>query len=926
MTIRFFHRSLTTGPLAVGLAVVMGFGSGHAAERQYIDQARDYQAKGQLSEAVVSLKNALSSNPESGGARWLLGELYLQQGNGASAEKEFTVALRLGVDRRSVLIGLAEAYLLQQRYRPILESLVVTEFPAGGERAKVLALRGDAYLGQNDPSKARAAFQDALAEQPQLPRALLGLSRAALLQTDYSQARHWIDAAVAATPKDPEVWLLDATYSLRLGRFEASEKAFRKALALDKRSFRARIGVVEALFGQGKLKPAEQALEALAKADQGRVQTLYFRALLAYQRGDYHLAKEQLETLSEADAGDDRLPLLSGWTEYALGHLEQADYHARRLLARQPGFLPARRLKATIQLHWSRPDEAAALLAALFPDEANGQVAVTALVGLAPPDLEAITTITLLESLVVDEKPLTPPAREAMALLRAGNGGAAREAFATAMAEAEGPTLERIRSIEKQLATRQYDEALDAARALTQDFPGNAMALNLLAGAHLGRAEVAAARRYLEEALAHRPDSALVGLNLARLEHGQGNPRRARAVYLAILTQHPEHLTALLKLADLDSGMGRADDARGWWALALQAHPDSDEARIGLARAWLRAGQPERALAVIVSIGQSDSPAVLEVVGNARLLTGDAVGAVATLERLVHLGAPSAHIQRLLAQAYQETGATDQALRALNKALVLDPRHLPSRLSLARLYLLQGNTAGLQDEVARLKKAHSRDPNVIELEGQVALLRGRSAEALQLYRQALKRFGNRVWLLRLADAEWQVGDREGLPLILEQWLQEHPDDLPVRLRLAQTYLMLNRLDGAENTYAGVLEQDPNHVEALTNFAWLIREREPDKALLYAERAVARAPEAAGPRVYLGLILLQRGPSERALELIESAASKAPEDLNIRYQLAFAKARNGNTAEAKQLLESLAAEPRPFHQRRAAETLLEELGN
>jgi tetratricopeptide (TPR) repeat protein len=58
----------------------------------YLREAQAYYDKGELSAAIIQLKNALLADPENGQARLLLGKSYLQQKDGLAAEKELSRA------------------------------------------------------------------------------------------------------------------------------------------------------------------------------------------------------------------------------------------------------------------------------------------------------------------------------------------------------------------------------------------------------------------------------------------------------------------------------------------------------------------------------------------------------------------------------------------------------------------------------------------------------------------------------------------------------------------------------------------------------------------------------------------------------------------------------------------------------------------
>ena len=83
----------SAGALLVLAAVALiGCGPG-ASDKELIDNAKRYMAEKKVNEATIEIKNALQTNPENAEARYLLGEISMQIGNLASAEKEFQCVL-----------------------------------------------------------------------------------------------------------------------------------------------------------------------------------------------------------------------------------------------------------------------------------------------------------------------------------------------------------------------------------------------------------------------------------------------------------------------------------------------------------------------------------------------------------------------------------------------------------------------------------------------------------------------------------------------------------------------------------------------------------------------------------------------------------------------------------------------------------------
>jgi Tfp pilus assembly protein PilF len=102
-------------------------------------------------------------------------------------------------------------------------------------------------------------------------------------------------------------------------------------------------------------------------------------------------------------------------------------------------------------------------------------------------------------------------------------------------------------------------------------------------------------------------------------------------------------------------------------------------------------------------------------------------------------------------------------------------------------------------------------------------------------------------------------------------------------------------------FQAVLKEDPKNLVALNNLATAYQQEKDPRALEYAEKAHALAPDSAAVLDTLGWILVEQGNTARGLPLLQKAVSLAPAAPDIRYHLAAALARTGDNAAARKEL-------------------------
>ncbi len=162
--------------LAAGLSLTLaaaGPASAAAVDKErsekYLQDAQDYMKKKDINAAVIQLKNALKADPGNVRARRLLGEVYLDVGNGPYAEKELKAAIARGAPFAEVAPDLARAYLQEGKYDQVIKEITVDKV-APDKKYQTLIERGQAYLSLKRIDDAEKTFKSAHEMKPERPR------------------------------------------------------------------------------------------------------------------------------------------------------------------------------------------------------------------------------------------------------------------------------------------------------------------------------------------------------------------------------------------------------------------------------------------------------------------------------------------------------------------------------------------------------------------------------------------------------------------------------------------------------------------------------------------------------------------------------------------------------------------------------------
>jgi putative PEP-CTERM system TPR-repeat lipoprotein len=913
---------------AIVIALASGCGEIEMSEQEHLQRAKQFAETGQWRASIIELKSALQQNPENAEARWLLGKSYLQSGDGVSAEKELKRARELGIDEKLLVVPLGQALLLQKQFVRVLDEVTNSTDMPMEDKARLHTLRGSAYLGQGKLMEAGEEFRLAGEIKPDLEDAQVGQARLAISKGDPKAARKWLDQALAKDRKNAEAWILLGDVEYSEGKFKEAENAYREAIEHGPNNAMPRLRRALVRIVLKDLEGAHDDIQALKSSTPRLPAVNYASGLLHFQQKRYVEAQAALEeTLRQAPEFMPAVFYL-GATHYAQEHWEQAEQYLTRFWNAFPGSDEAGKLLGTVRLRKGDLAGAAAALEPILARDPDDPLTLNLLANVYLRRGQTEEGIEYLQKVVaLQPQSASSRAQLGLSLMMEGDRDKGIKQLETAIELDPQLQQAELMLILSHLQNREFDKALEATEKFRTRQPKSPLPFSLSGIAYLGKGDEAKAREAFDQALQLAPGDPNSSYNLAALEMRKGAIDSAKALYQEVLKHHPGHVRTLLQLANLEAGQGKMQQAKVYLEEAMRAHPKALEPRTALARYYLHQGQPIQALSLLQEIQDlyPDTPGWLAMMGEAQLANRNPERALNAFQKLAQAQPKSAQAHYLLARTYAEMNDAQKLREELNEALALEPQHFPSKVALTRLLMQEKRTQEANKLFQELKQAHPENPEVIALEGWLALGQGRPQAAVEVFKKALKRAPTGQLTVYLALAQQQAGDDQASIATLEDWLTQHPDDLLVRYNLANLYLGLNRTEQAKSAFARVIEQAPDHVIALNNLAWLLRKEDPAKAVKYGERALELAPAMPAVMDTLGTLLLDQGQTERALRLFQQASEKAPEHLEIRYHLAQALAQSGDKEQARKILKEVLAVQKPFTEKQGAEALLQSLG-
>jgi putative PEP-CTERM system TPR-repeat lipoprotein len=469
--------------------------------------------------------------------------------------------------------------------------------------------------------------------------------------------------------------------------------------------------------------------------------------------------------------------------------------------------------------------------------------------------------------------------------------------------------------------------AMERARQLRDKYPDKTDPLKITSSVYLASGMWGDARTELEKLLTLAPGDRHAMVNLAKLEIEAGNLERARNLLREVIESYPQDEQAVLLLVDVERRLGDQQAAAQVLEQAVTRTPGAASLRMALAEQYYRTGELTRVLEItndLTSEQLQNHPAILELRGKAQERLGDPVAARSTFQRWTQLAPESAPAHYQYANSLAKTGERERAMTMLEQAVQLDPGYLPARIGEIKMQVHSGEVDVAKKTLAKLKTDFGDHPEVLGIEGWFALGTGDFTTAERAFSTALKTRPSSQTTILLSRALLGQQKKDEAVTVLQDWLNTNPRDLAVQLELADNYLTHDNHKAAIASYERVLELSPNNTKALNNLAWLSQDRDLEKSIEYAEKALELQPNDPLVLDTYGMLLLKQGDIMKAGKMLQRAADRAPDDLTIQLHLAQLLIRQQEYASAETALRKILNKAPETGEAKEARILLESI--
>ena len=894
------------------------------SDGDYLERARAFEAKGDYTSAILEVKNALQKNPQNAEARLLLADALIHVGSGAEAEIALKQAADNGADEQAVALAIGRAILLQGDFKRVLADVAVLPTSTPAQAARILAIRGDAFLEMGRFDDATKTFAQALTNEPELTEALVGQARIALAGRHYDEAQALLKRVLDRSPSDLSAMIVRGDIAKARGDFAQAAAQYQKVLELDANNLIALVDLASLEMAAGRFDEAAKHIATIRRFPGAEVMSLYLQAFLDFRKQNFAAVREPIQKVLAV--APNHLPsiVLAGVNEFALNSNEQAEKFLRQALSVSPNIIIAKRVLIATLLRTGQIPQALDLVKVAViqtPDDA----ALMTLAGetyMRAGDFASASKY-LAKATALDPKNSAARTQLGISRLAAGDNAAALSDLEAAVQTDQQDYKPDMLMVVAYMNQKDFPNAAKAIDALEQKQPKNPIPYNFRGGLLLATKDVPGARAAFQKALDLDPTYVPAAINLARLDVADKKPDVAMKRFTTILDKDPTRTDASLALVELQRA-AKAPPAEIVATLdrAIKADPKAVKPLVLMAQQQM-ALDPTRALdaAKKAAALSPNSPEVLDALGAAQLATGEERGALTTYTKLVDVSPRSAVAMFRLASLLNNNANPAAATRLLQKALEIQPDYLEAQAALVSLQLSAGSIGDALKLARRVETSKPQSPFGFLLEGDALMASKAYAKAAAAYEKAyaLNRSGGLA--IKVHAAYSAAGQGAAGEARLQDWLKQAPDDTSVRYYLASAAATRRDYRTAIEQYETILRKEPDNAVVLNDLAAAYDQAKDPRALQTAEAAHKSRPDEAPINDTLGWMLVQRGEVPRGLQLLRDAARTAPQVIEIRMHLVQALLKTGDKDAARTELEAIVNRRENFPQRMEAEKLL-----
>ena len=897
-----FLKSMICASFVIGISAC----SENKSVESYVNEAQSLIVEKKNNAAIISLKNAIKSDTKNAQARFLLGQLYLSEGDAENAVKELERAEQLKFSADKVLPLLARAYMLTEDDDSILS------LDAQGDRfttpnTQFLAYKTMAALRTNDELLAQKTVEQVFTISENDSYSLLANAYLEFSKNNLLQVSAIVERILAATPNNVDALMLQGQVATAEQNFSVAIDSFKQYLELQPSSGKVQLFIADALVKNGQHDEAEKIADAILARVPTQPFLQYIKAVARFENKDYKAASEYANQSLSSGFNSFSLKLVAGASAFYLKNYEQSNQHLQELIKYLPPEHSARRMLAVSQLQLGLIDDISETLTGYdSTTRENAQF-------LSTLSYELMEVGAFDEAREMAEQAANSTDVSAEQIARSGvlklmmNDPSGIETLELALQQNPELVSAELALAFALVKTGDLTRATEIADKWLKDYPDKASGYNLQASILFKQNKLEQGKAALEKSLHIEPNNVFALTQMVQLANYQKDTEQAILLTEQALNAHPNNVEILRQYFVFhknEAGLNIITEAQ-------QNNVGNIQYGVLLSEALIQLEQFKKASSVLdgykVNAKTPKRYWQLLLGANAKQTEGKDIFLI--LDKW-HETSPY-HIEPvvLLADYWSKKRSPDRALNVLDDAFNKHPTNVMLRL--IKMQVLLDNNR-INDAKLLFKTLEQLDINkdlLVGIEGRILLLDKNFVAAIpklkQLYQ--LKPSSNNVTYLASA----LKGNNQTVEAItlLEQHANKNKLEKKINSRVSLTlasFYLADDPNKAIDEYERLVSATPNNVVALNNLSWLYMDQGKFVlALKYAKQAYNLTNNIPNVVDTYAQVLFKSGKKAEALVKAQEAYKLSKgKDIDIALNLAEILLANKNNEEANQILNDI----------------------
>lgn len=880
---------------------------------QYYETALTDYRQGLLAESIINLKNSLQQSPSYTPARILLGQIYVEQEDYISANKELTIALSDNGDWRKILPLLIQSKIQLSQLKQAVE--LIESYPFTRE-LDLVVVRARLAMLQELFEQADASVEQVLQHKPNHQPALLLKAELLSKQNKDALAIKQLEQVLQQAPDNTQALLLLAQSQQNLQQLDSALQSYDKILAQQPENTLALFGKTSLLQ---KLQRGEESLALSLKLRDKLPNNPFAKLLHAVIAGandtDEREVKEilndinaQLSVIDQEKVPSSQIKLMSGYVNYLSKNYQSAKRDFLNYKINNPDDAVIYKMLAEVETKLESYEQAIFYYQEYLQRDPDNELALAKMLSLAKAKWPQNEYARALQQ-ASEQFPHNQSFRNHHIALLIAQGDRAKARTLLQTAEQTNIYQLDLQLAQLLITAEEYKLAGEIISGLLTQQPLNPVSHQTAAELYLKLGQTERAIEFLQQALQIRADFAPALLMRASIALKQQDLASAQD-YLTKINQKNTtwyQLSASIAMQqnDIQLALSHLQAAQD-----IQKELTTTKAIIEL---HFRSGQYQQAQTLLTeALAQSNLDAdLLHLQIKLSLLTQQKVEPKTfnTLFGLYYDNSEQLFSLYALATKAQNSEVQQKIIRRISQL-----PHQPVRLLYVQAQqAIEQSDVPLAKQLLRQLAESDKDATyhiaIQELEYNLAYQQKNWQHAENIIQQIFSQTRSPQHFKAYIGVVLQQEKLTQAEQLLDTWLNAHPSDLAAINLQSQVLKNLGKTDKLLELLLSA-EKQSNSAVISHKLAHLIAKTSLKDALLHAKQAVELAPQNPAYSDTYGWLLHQNKQYDKALEYLRISQSSDGQNPYLLYHLSATLVALKRNNEAMEILHKLLKQPIP----------------